>query len=89
LDSDLKVGERTVADLQSLFAAVNELTSEELKQLYLYITESRVQFVGPQSETSPHADEPRILGLHAHLGSAWMSDDFRDELPDSFWLGEQ
>ena len=32
--------------------------------------------------------KPRILGLHAHLGEGWMSDDFRDELPDSFWLGQ-
>ncbi len=33
--------------------------------------------------------KPRILGLHAHLGKAWMSDDFRDELPDEFWLGQE
>lgn len=32
--------------------------------------------------------QPRILGLHAHLGPAWMSDDFNDPLPDEFWLGE-
>lgn len=28
---------------------------------------------------------PRIAGLHAHLGPAWMSDDFDDPLPDEFW----
>ena len=28
----------------------------------------------------------RISGLHEGIG--WMSDDFDDELPDSFWLGE-
>lgn len=28
----------------------------------------------------------RILGLRE--GQVWMSDDFDDELPDSFWLGE-
>lgn len=28
----------------------------------------------------------RIMGLHE--GAAWMSDDFDDPLPDSFWLGE-
>lgn len=32
---------------------------------------------------------PRILGLHAHLGEGWISDDFGDELPDSFWLGSE
>ena len=29
---------------------------------------------------------PRVLGLHN--GQGWMSDDFNDPLPDSFWLGE-
>ena len=28
----------------------------------------------------------RILGLRE--GQVWISDDFDDELPDSFWLGE-
>ena len=28
----------------------------------------------------------RVFGLHEGMG--WMSDDFDDELPDSFWLGE-
>lgn len=30
----------------------------------------------------------RILGLHAHLGPAWVSDDFDAPLPDSCWLGD-
>jgi antitoxin (DNA-binding transcriptional repressor) of toxin-antitoxin stability system len=30
--------------------------------------------------------KPRVLGLHA--GKMWMSPDFDDPLPDSFWLGE-
>jgi antitoxin (DNA-binding transcriptional repressor) of toxin-antitoxin stability system len=29
----------------------------------------------------------RIPGLHAGMG--WISDDFTDELPDSFWLGDE
>jgi len=29
----------------------------------------------------------RIAGLHA--GTTWVSDDFDDPLPDSFWLGEE
>ena len=29
----------------------------------------------------------RIPGLHAHLGAAWVSDDFDDPLPDEFWIG--
>jgi hypothetical protein len=30
----------------------------------------------------------RVLGLHAHLGEAWISDGFDDPLPDEFWLKE-
>ncbi len=29
----------------------------------------------------------RILGLRE--GQVWLSEDFDDELPDSFWLGEE
>jgi hypothetical protein len=34
-------------------------------------------------------EEPRVLGLHAHLGTAWMSDDFGEPLSDEFWLGKE
>jgi hypothetical protein len=33
---------------------------------------------------APKAARPRVLGLHQ--GSVWMSDDFDQPLPDSFWL---
>lgn len=45
------------------------------------------EIVEEQAVTEPK--KPRILGLHAHLGKAWMSDDFHDELPDKFWLGKE
>ncbi|HRJ43795.1 MAG TPA: hypothetical protein PL105_18050 [Caldilineaceae bacterium] len=32
------------------------------------------------------SDPPRVPGLFA--GQIWMSDDFDDPLPDSFWLGD-
>ena len=75
-----------MTDLEALFSAVDELTPEEVKQLYTYILEHRIAFVGEQA-LPPNA--PRVLGLHAHLGAAWMSDDFKAELPDEFWLGEE
>ncbi len=31
--------------------------------------------------------KPFVFGLHQGMGE--MSDDFDDELPDSFWLGEE
>lgn len=33
------------------------------------------------------SDQPRIPGLNA--GQIWISPDFDDPLPDSFWLGEE
>jgi hypothetical protein len=75
-----------MADLHTLFQAVDELSPDEIKQLYDYILKSRVQF----TDVPPKAPlKERVIGLHAHLGPAWMSDDFHDELPDEFWLGEE
>jgi antitoxin (DNA-binding transcriptional repressor) of toxin-antitoxin stability system len=34
----------------------------------------------------PHKISKRVLGLHA--GKMWISPDFDDPLPDSFWLGD-
>jgi hypothetical protein len=34
----------------------------------------------------PISSVPRAFGLHS--GAVWMSDDFDEPLPDSFWLGE-
>lgn len=33
------------------------------------------------------SDRPRVAGLHQ--GAIWMSEDFDDPLPDSFWLGTE
>jgi antitoxin (DNA-binding transcriptional repressor) of toxin-antitoxin stability system len=33
------------------------------------------------------AASPRVAGLHAHLGPAWVSDDFDEPLPEEFWNG--
>jgi hypothetical protein len=75
-----------MADLQALIQAVDELNADELKQLYNHIVETRMQFIDAhQTLTVPTL---RVLGLHEHLGQAWMSDDFNDELPQEFWLGE-
>jgi hypothetical protein len=64
-----------MTDLQSIFQAIDDLTPDEVKELYQYIVEHRIEFV---RYTRP--DQPRVLGLHAHLGKAWMSEDFHDDL---------
>jgi hypothetical protein len=38
---------------------------------------------------SPQADEKHERIFDMHMGNYWMSDDFDDELPDSFWFGEE
>lgn len=40
--------------------------------------------ITPESKTQTAA---RIPGLHA--GTTWVSDDFDEPLPDSFWLGDE
>jgi hypothetical protein len=66
--------------LQDVIEVVDQLSPEEKAQLREYL------------DTLPtngqHLPQKRIAGLHEHLGHAWISDDFDDELPDSFWLGE-
>jgi hypothetical protein len=74
-----------MADLQNLFQTIETLTPDEVKQLYEYILENHIQFTAKADVTLP---KPRVIGLHEHLGTGWMSDDLNDELPDSFWLGE-
>ncbi len=38
------------------------------------------------ADSSPSPQRPFIFGLHQ--GQVWMSDDFDEPLPDSFWLGK-
>jgi hypothetical protein len=40
----------------------------------------------PPAESSGQLPR-RIAGLHQ--GQGWMSPDFNDPLPDSFWLGDE
>ena len=68
-----------MSDLQMLFQQVDQLTPDEIKQLHSYIVNKHMEFVAAKSMDEP--PKPRVLGLHAHLGLHWMSDDFEDELP--------
>lgn len=71
-----------MTELQTLFQEVDRLSAEELRQLYEYIVQNRVQF----SAGAPSHVKARIPDLHhVHQQGFWMSDDFDDELPDEFW----
>jgi hypothetical protein len=64
--------------METLFKQVDALTAEEVKQLYLYICDHYQTVV--EAEVIGKPLKKRILGLHAHLGSAWMSEDFDGDL---------
>lgn len=76
-----------MSDMQMLFQQIDDLSPDEIRELYDYIVKNHIEFV--PSKAPDEQPKQRALGLHAHLGPHWMSDDFDDELPDSFWLGEE
>ena len=65
---------------EELVAQARELPIPQRKALINELVESLTQ------ETVSVMTGKRIAGLHA--GQGWVSDDFTDELPDSFWLGQ-
>ncbi|MAS36687.1 MAG: hypothetical protein CL610_21970 [Anaerolineaceae bacterium] len=65
-----------MTDLQTLFRTIDELTPEEKQQVVAYI----------QDHEAAIALRPRVPGLFPGI---WISENFDDELPDSFWLGEE
>jgi hypothetical protein len=71
--------------VHEMLTAIDDLSPEQIKQVYTYIQERHIQFV---PIASPEPLKPRVLGLHASAGKAWMSEDFTAELPDEFWFGE-
>ena len=69
-----------MSDLEAIFRTIDELSSEEKLQIVEYI----------QTLSEPEIEKmPRLRVFDLHEGAIWMSDDFDDELPDSFWLGEE
>lgn len=73
-------------DLETTPLTLEELLAELTENTEILLTRgaSPVARISPVIE--PVVPEKRILGLHE--GQGWMSNDFTDELPDEFWLGE-
>ena len=59
--------------------AVKQMTDDQRQQLQALLESLSVE---SQSAKLTH---PRQPGLFSGI---WMSEDFNDELPDSFWFGE-
>jgi hypothetical protein len=74
-------------DLETTSLTLEDLLSELDSDTEILLTRgsSPVARVAPAgTKVMPTA---RILGLHE--GEGWIADDFTDELPDTFWLGER
>lgn len=72
--------------VRDVLEAAEQLSAVE--QLEIIQTLSRtLQQRYNQSAEPAMIVKPRVLGLH--VGKVTISDDFGDELPDSFWLGER
>jgi hypothetical protein len=67
-----------MTDLEAVFQAIDDLTPEERQQVLAYIE--------AQQTPVSTAKQPRTPGLFPGIV---LHDDFDDELPDSFWLGEE
>ena len=65
---------------EEMVIQVQDLSVAERKALINVIVDSLTIEVTPQSK------KKRTPNLHA--GLVWMSDDFDDELPESFWFGD-
>ena len=64
-----------------LVQQIESLSIAERKRLISVIVDSI-------ATTTTQPQRERIPGLHAG-STIWVSDDFDDPLPDSFWLGEE
>jgi Protein of unknown function (DUF2281) len=68
---------------ETLWQEINALPDSRLETLLDFV--HFLQFV--EKQKSKDGDlPPRIPGLDA--GTTWVSDDFDEPLPDSFWLGD-
>jgi hypothetical protein len=66
--------------IQEMLKEIRTLSINERKELINAIVDTLTETHEPQSIE-------RIPGLHA--GTTWVSDDFDDPLPDSFWFGDE
>jgi hypothetical protein len=73
-------------DLETTHLTLEELLAELDPNTEVLLTRGNAPVARFTSVEPPPILKERILGLHE--GEGWMSDDFTDELPMSFWLGD-
>ncbi|MFZ0544362.1 MAG: DUF2281 domain-containing protein [Candidatus Promineifilaceae bacterium] len=68
---------------ETLWREIDSLPDSQLKTLLDFV--QFLQFM-EKHKLEDKEISSRVPGLDA--GTTWVSDDFDDPLPDSFWLGE-
>ena len=63
--------------IETLLEEIEQLTTQQQWELASLLTDNLRVITGQ-----------RIPNLNRPLGKVWMSDDFNDPLPDSYWLGD-
>ncbi|HFQ94677.1 MAG TPA: toxin-antitoxin (TA) system antitoxin [Anaerolineae bacterium] len=71
-------------DIREAQTQLNELLSLALQGTEVILAKNNVPVVRLTPVNEPVV-KSRIAGLHQ--GAIWISDDFDEPLPDSFWLG--
>jgi mRNA-degrading endonuclease RelE of RelBE toxin-antitoxin system len=70
---------------EHVMTALKRLTPEQRQQVFDLV--ERLSQERNSAEQPPETPKKqRVFGQYA--GKIWMSDDFDDPLPGSFWLGE-
>jgi prevent-host-death family protein len=78
----------SIEEAQQQFAALLAMASQGAEVVITQSEKPVVRLIQavealPLAQVEP---QKRIAGLHR--GAIWVSDDFDEPLPDSFWLGE-
>ena len=68
---------------ETLWQEIEALPESQLKTLWDFV--QFLQYMGQQKPENQKIAQ-RIPGLDA--GTTWVSDDFDEPLPDSFWFGD-
>lgn len=82
---------QTIELLEELLGKLQHLLPEN-QQLLLtfaeFLLERQMRSIPENTsvKAAPPPGQQRVLGLHQGMG--WMSEDFNEPLPDTFWLGE-
>lgn len=73
---DVNEAKRKLPELLALVKAGGEV----------FISEGDAPVVRLSVVAGPRANKARVAGLHA--GAIWVSEDFDEELPAAFWMGD-